>query len=157
MEKMPPPLHTREKEEKARGNMVQSHLDSQKLRMVPEGSSSKVVRGPSKSPAAVTSVAPIQGLTFGDLVPAGRRPKATRGQKITQRSLRQTEVSEFEAERRRAAIELKQRIEAQVSLLYQVFGKNGFDPNTFFCDAGSFEKWFLFSRPFQFDRLPIKN
>ena len=110
----------KDKEEKERANILQSHLDSQKVRMIKESPSSEVVRGSSKSPAVTsgTSVAPVQALTLGDIVPNGRRHKAAPRQSIGQRSQRQTEVSEFEAERRKAAIEVKKRIAAQVILVH---------------------------------------
>ena len=110
----------KDKEEKERANILQSHLDSQKVRMIKESPSSEVVRGSNKSPAVTsgTSVAPVQALTLGDIVPNGRRHKAAPRQSIGQRSQRQTEVSEFEAERRKAAIEVKKRIAAQVILVH---------------------------------------
>ena len=98
----------REKEERERANIVRSHLDGQKVRMI-------------KSPAvtSATSVAPVQALRLGDIAPSsGRRQKAAPGQKITPRSQRQAEVSEFEAERRKAATEMKRRIDDQVILMY---------------------------------------
>ena len=129
----------REKEEKARKNILQSHLDSQKLRMVKEGSSSGVLRGPSKSPEMTSAIsgAPVQGLTLGDLVPAERRPKAALRQK---RSQRQTELSEFEAERRRAERQVKQRIEAQVSFFFNKINIIHY--------VRTLKKRVLFSRPF---------
>ena len=107
---------TLEKEEAERANILQSHLDSQKVRMIKEGSME--VGGSRKSPAVTSatsaaSVAPVQAMTLGDIVPSGTvRQKAALRQKITQRM--QTEVSEFEAERRKAANKVKKRIEAQV-------------------------------------------
>ena len=81
-----------EKEERERKNILLSHLDSQKLRMIRKDSNSNVVGGggPSRSPAP---------LTLGDILPTERR---------------QRKVSDFEAERRRAVLELKQRIKDQV-------------------------------------------
>ena len=78
--------------DRERGNILQSQLDSQNLRMIKEGSSSEV--GGSSQSLEVTSVASEA---------PERRPKTQR------------KVSEFEAERRRAVFELKQRIKAQVS------------------------------------------
>merc|ERR1719219_462078 len=83
--------------------------------MIKEGSME--VGGSRKSPAVTSatsaaSVAPVQAMTLGDIVPSGTvRQKAALRQKITQRM--QTEVSEFEAERRKAANKVKKRIEAQ--------------------------------------------
>ena len=83
-----------EKEERERKNILLSHLDSQKLRMIRKDSNSNVVGegegGPSRSPAP---------LTLGDILPTERR---------------QRKVSDFEAERRKAVLELKQRIKDQV-------------------------------------------
>ena len=104
----------REKEERERENIVKSHRDSQKLKVIKGGSVSQ-----SPAVTSVSSVAPVQALTLGEIVPTGRRHQAALGQKITQRSRRHTEVSESDAERKRAALEVKRRIAAQVSLLFQ--------------------------------------
>ena len=96
----------REREEGERENILKAHDESQKLRLIKSSSHAEMVGGTSKCPAE-------KSVPLSDIVPAVRKLKAPKEAKPR----KSAEDSGFEADIRRAASQLKLRIDAQVSLV----------------------------------------